>query len=65
MTHSRDPLAATRRHFLSDCPMGLAGMALATMESKAAPDRAADPMALRPTHHEPKAKSVKIGRAHV
>ncbi len=58
MTHSRDPLAATRRHFLSDCPMGLAGMALATMESKAAPDRAADPMALRPTHHEPKAKSV-------
>ena len=58
MTHSRDPLAATRRHFLSDCPMGLAGMALATMESKAAPDRAAAPMALRPTHHEPKAKSV-------
>lgn len=58
MTHDRDPLAATRRHFLTDCPMGLAGMALATMECKAAPDRAADPMALRPTHHEPKAKSV-------
>lgn len=58
MNHIRDPLAVPRRYFLSQCPMGLAGMALATMDSKGAPDRAADPMALRPPHYEPKARSV-------
>jgi hypothetical protein len=53
-----DPLAPARRHFLTRCPIGLAGMALSTLQARPAGDSSADPVALRATHHEPKAKSV-------
>lgn len=58
MTQDTDSLAIPRRYFLSQCPIGLGGMALATMGARGASDRASDPMALRPSHHSPKARSV-------
>jgi hypothetical protein len=54
----------TRRHFFSQCAMGLGGIALASMlgERQAhgaqAPAALPDPMAPRPGHHAPRAKNI-------
>ena len=52
-------LARTRRHFFRDCGVGVGAMALASLAGRpasAAP--AADPLAPRPPHFDPKAKAV-------
>ena len=52
-------LHSTRRHFFRDCGIGLGGMALGSLlarETQAAP--AANPLAPKPPHFEPKAKAV-------
>lgn len=61
--HPRDELrqTMTRRHFLQDSALGLGGIALAAMlqrEGSAAPQSAADPMAVKPPHYAAKAKRV-------
>jgi hypothetical protein len=51
----------TRRHFLERCSLGLANMFLATQAAPralAAPSSAANPLAPKKPHHEPRAKSV-------
>lgn len=58
-----DASALTRRHFFSQCAMGLGGVALATLlaESRLRADEAtkvASPFAPRPTHFPARAKSV-------
>jgi hypothetical protein len=47
----------TRRHFLARCPLGVAGMWLAS-NAAAATAPAAGPLAPRKPHHEPKAKNI-------
>ena len=63
----RAPLS--RREMLAQCANGFGAMALAALladDARAAgPSRERDPMAPRPPHFPAKAKSVKIGRAHV
>src|SRR5579863_2152210 len=51
----------TRRHFFQDCRIGLGSMALGSMLGNgavSAATAAADPLAPKATHFEPKAKSV-------
>ncbi len=50
----------TRRHFLQSCPVGLAGLSLASATSGAKAITAADaqPLATRPSHYTPRAKRV-------
>lgn len=59
---TNDPLLQqTRRHFFERCGLGLGGIALGdllTRDGYAATNRAADPMAMRRSHHEAKAKNV-------
>jgi hypothetical protein len=47
----------SRREFFTQAGSGLAGLALASLTAKAAP-APKDPLAPKPTHHAPKAKSV-------
>jgi hypothetical protein len=56
-----DPLlTATRRHFFRDCGVGVGAVALARLLARDAPAAppAANPLAPRPPHFEPKAKAV-------
>ena len=61
-----DPLLqqTTRRHFFERCGLGLGGIALSDMLARdgfaaaGSPDRNADPMATRRSHHDAKAKNV-------
>jgi hypothetical protein len=48
--------AVTRRHFLKGCQVGIGGMALASLLER--DGFAANPLQVKPTHHEAKAKSV-------
>lgn len=48
----------TRRHFLRDCPIGLGGLALATMNADADTSRRKNPLAPRKPHFNGKAKRV-------
>ena len=52
-------LARTRRHFFSDCGLGLGAMALAAMAGRPAwAEAATDPLAPKPPHFAPKAKAI-------
>ena len=58
-----DLLRRTRRHFFADCGLGLGAMALASLAGEGAAGAgdlatAADPMAPRPGHFPPRARSV-------
>ncbi|HVK10713.1 MAG TPA: DUF1501 domain-containing protein [Gemmataceae bacterium] len=54
-----DPLLhTTRRHFFRDCGVGLGAMALGSMLGRAYAAPAADPLAPKKPHFEPKAKAV-------
>lgn len=53
--------AATRRHFLENCGIGLGSIALAALEARhaaAEPTRFVNPLRPKPTHHPAKAKQV-------
>src|SRR5690242_11729799 len=58
----RDLLLQTRRHFFAECGIGLGSMALGSLlggrNTRAAEAPAANPLAARPGHFEPKATSV-------
>ncbi|MBI4657877.1 MAG: DUF1501 domain-containing protein [Verrucomicrobia bacterium] len=62
---SQELLQITRRHFFRDCRIGLGAMALGSLlwndrrlALAATPNSATDPLAPRPTHLPPRAKSV-------
>src|SRR5215212_6925090 len=50
--------AITRRHFFSDCAIGLGGLALASLLDGKAATASADPLAAKPGHFPAKAKNV-------
>lgn len=54
----RMDLLRTRRHFFRDCGVGVGRMALGSLLAGAATGAPKNPMAPRPPHHPPKAKSI-------
>src|SRR5689334_2566715 len=63
MTDPSPRLEITRRHLFARCGLGLGSMALASLLNEgrthaAEPDRNIEPLAPRPGHHAPRAKSV-------
>ncbi|MEZ6143267.1 MAG: DUF1501 domain-containing protein [Zavarzinella sp.] len=53
-----DLLNNTRRHFFRDCGIGLGSAALASLLEQSAVAGPANPQAVKPPHHTPKAKAV-------
>src|SRR6185503_7265545 len=57
-TPHNDLRSITRRHFFSDCAIGLGSLALASLIDSKAATVSADPLAAKPGHFPAKAKNV-------